>query len=62
MLGFYYKDRQHYWYLFIELNKKLYQTFWTNYNLNNWIELKYNQIYQMIEKLKEKWFIEDNNF
>jgi hypothetical protein len=57
-LWFYYKEKNHYWYLFIYLDKKEYESFWSNYNLNNWYELKYNQLYHIIENLKENWYIE----
>lgn len=61
MIGFYYKEKNHYGYLFIDMNKKQYQSFGSNYNLNNWIELKYNQLFKIIDNLKENWFIENEN-
>lgn len=57
-LWFYHKYRNQYWYIFIYLDKKEYESFWSNYCLNNWIELKYNEIHRIIDNLKENWFIE----
>ena len=57
-LWFYHKYRNQYCYLFIYLDKKEYECFWTNRNLNNWIELKYNHIHRIIDNLKNNWFIE----
>lgn len=57
-LWFYHKYRNQYWYIFIYPDKKEYESFWSNYCLNNWIELKYNEIHRIIDNLKENWFIE----
>lgn len=58
MIKFYSKNNKIYSYIFIDFSKKEFWTFWTMQD-RWWIELKYNQIYNIMQVLEENWFSED---
>ena len=56
-MKFYSKHGSLYSYIMIDMDNRQFRTFWLNYCID-WIELKYNSIYNIKEELEKNWFSE----